>query len=94
VWQFLSLIGKEIEKEKAANDRKIVMSAAANLEIALRYESAILDFAPRGDGVIGHDFNLEQAREFMRLSPQARDALQNAIENSRDAPFLAARMKL
>lgn len=73
---------KREKNEKAATDRKIVMSAAANLDIALGYESAIFDFAPAGDGVIGHDFTLDQAREFMKLRPQTRDALQSAIEKS------------
>lgn len=69
-------------KERAAHDRKVVMSAAANLEIALQYESEGLSFSPKGDGVIRHDFNLEQAREFMKLRPQTHEALQSAIDKS------------
>jgi len=68
--------------EKAANDRKIVMSAAAALDVALSYQNTIITFAPAGDGVIGHEMNLEQAREFMKLAPQTREALQNALNKS------------
>ncbi len=69
--------------EKTSNDRKIVMSAAANLDIALAYQHAIFDFMPAGDGKIGHDeLTLEQARYFMKLQPQTRDALRGALERS------------
>jgi hypothetical protein len=73
---------KQEQRSKVLNDRKIVMSAAANLDIALEYASFILGFAPAGDGVIQHKLTLEQAREFMRLRPQTREALQNAIDKS------------
>ncbi len=68
---------------KISNDRKIVMSAAANLDIALAYQGAIFEFMPAGDGKIGHDrLTLEQARYFMKLQPQTRDALRGALERS------------
>lgn len=70
------------QEKKMSHDRKVVMSAAANLDIALEYEAAAFDFAPRGDGDIGHDFTLEQAREFMKLRPQTREALKSALEKS------------
>ena len=73
---------KQEQHSKAANDRKIVMSVAANLDIALGYEATILAFAPAGDGVIGHEFTLEQASHFMKLTPEAREALKNAIDKS------------
>lgn len=69
-------------REQASNNRKIVMSAAANLELALAYESTLFDFIPAGDGVISHEFTLDQARQFMKLRPQTREALQNAIDKS------------
>ena len=69
-------------KEQASNNRKIVMSAAANLEFALAYESMLFDYAPAGDGVITHEFTLDQARQFMKLRPQTREALQSAIDKS------------
>lgn len=69
--------------EKTSNDRKIVMSAAANLDIALAYQAAIFAFTPAGDGKIGHDpLTLVQARYFMKLQPQTRDALRGALERS------------
>lgn len=72
---------RELE-EQASNNRKIVMSAAANLEFALAYESTLFDFAPGGDGVITHEFTLDQARQFMKLRPRTREALQSAIDKS------------
>lgn len=68
--------------EETANDRKIVMSAAANLDVALSYQNLIMTFAPAGDGVIGHEMSLEQASNFMKLAPQTREALQNALDKS------------
>ncbi|MGH8610504.1 MAG: hypothetical protein ACREYF_00260 [Gammaproteobacteria bacterium] len=73
---------KQEHRSKIADDRKIVMSVAANLDITLGFEAVILNFAPAGDGVIGHEFTLEQARQFMKLRPEAREALQNAIDKS------------
>jgi hypothetical protein len=73
---------KHEKDEKAATDRKIVMSAAANLNIALDYQLVVFDFAPAGDGVIGHDCTFAQAAGIMKLQPQTRDALQSAIEKS------------
>jgi hypothetical protein len=66
------------QKRKKSKDRKIVMSAATNLAVALDYASTHFAFAPAGDGVIGHDFILEQAREFMKLETGTREALQKA----------------
>jgi hypothetical protein len=68
--------------EAAAHSRKVVMSAAANLDIALGYEAEIFDFVPRSEGDVSHNFTLDQAREFMKLRPQTRDALQDAIDKS------------
>jgi len=73
---------KQEGRARIANDRKIVMSVAANLDIALGHYVIILKFAPAGDGVIGHEFTLEQARQFMKLTPEARGTLQNAIDKS------------
>lgn len=72
---------RDYESNKS-NDRKIVMSAATNLAVALDYASLHLDFAPAGDGVIGHDFTLEQARDFMKLEIEAREAIQKAIDKA------------
>lgn len=60
--------------DTAVHSRKVVMSAAANLHIALCYQAEIFDFVPSGD--------VDQVREFMKLRPQTRDALQNAIDKS------------
>ena len=70
------------QKTKKSNDRKIVMSAATNLSVALDYASMKMDFSPAGDGVITHDFTLEQAREFMKLEPMTREALKDALDKS------------
>jgi hypothetical protein len=70
------------QKSKKSKDRKIVMSAATNLAIALDYASTHFAFAPAGDGVIGHDFILEQAREFMKFETGTREALQKAIDKA------------
>ncbi len=70
------------QESKKSTERKIVMSAAANLSVALDYAAIRLDFAPAGDGVIGHEFNLEQAREFMKLGAETHDALKIAIDKS------------
>ena len=69
-------------KEQASNNRKIVMSAAANLEFALTYQSTLFDFAPTGDGVITQELTLDQAHQLMKLRPQTREALQSAIDKS------------
>lgn len=58
------------------------MSAVANLDIALGYETEIFNFVPHSGGDVSHNFTLDQAREFMKLRPQTRDALQNAIDKS------------
>ena len=71
----------EREKERLDN-RKIVMAAAANLDIALSYQSAVFDFSPAGDGDIEHEFTLEQARNFMFLRPRTQESLQGAIDKS------------
>ncbi len=69
-------------RDKSERDRKVVMSAAANLKIALDYEAQVFDWAPAGDGDVVHNFTLDQAREFMLLRPQTREALHLAIEKS------------
>lgn len=70
------------QRQRRENDHKLVMSAAANLDIALGSEGVILQFAPAGDGVIQHEFTLDQARQFMRLRPETRGALESAIDKS------------
>lgn len=70
------------EENKRSNDRRMVMGAAANLDIALGYESSVIDFTPAGDGEVVHDFTLEQAREFMKVRPQTREALNSALQKS------------
>lgn len=64
-------------KEQASNNRKIVMSVAANLEFALAYESMVLDNDPTGD-----DFTIDQACQIMKLRPQTLEALKSAIDKS------------
>lgn len=69
-------------KDRKSDHRRRAMSAAAVLDTELSYESAVLDFAPLGDGVIGHEFTLAQAEQFMKLRPEARSAIRSAIENA------------
>jgi len=69
-------------KDRASDHRKKVMSAAAVLDTELAYESAVLDFAPLGDGVIGHEFTLAQAEQFMKLRPEARSAIRSVVEKA------------
>lgn len=79
----------QIRHEKNArvlNERKMVMSTAANLAVALSYTQTAFAFAPTGDGVIGHDFSLEQAREFMKLSADMHEALHNALDKAHYFP--------
>lgn len=75
---------KQIElNEKAEDNRKIVMSAAANLESALSYQSVVLDFAPAGDGVIPHPItDLKDAVTFLQLQPRTKEAIREAVEKA------------
>lgn len=73
---------KQRRKDKAELNQKIVMSAAANLSIALSLEETVFDWAPKGDGQIGHDFSLEQAKEFMLLRPKTNEVMQDALQKS------------
>ena len=78
---FVAFYQRHLDRiEKARLDKKIVMSIAANLDIALSYESAWLAFSPVGGDDNG--YTLRQAQELMRLSPQTKDILQNAIDKS------------
>jgi hypothetical protein len=71
------------ENERLANNRKVVMSAAANLESALSYQSVVLDFAPAGDGVIGHPItDLKDAVSFLQLQPRTKEAIREAVEKA------------
>lgn len=67
------------QEDRAAHHRKVVMSAAATLEVALRYQGAVLDFAPHP---IDRALTLEQAREQLKLRTQTREALQAALNKS------------
>ena len=69
-------------RDRLSDHRKRVMSAAAALDTELAYESVVLDFAPLGDGVVGHEFTLAQAEQFMKLRPEARSAIRSAIEKA------------
>lgn len=74
---------REAVKLREENNRKIIMSAAANLEIALSYQSAVFAFSPTGNDKIGHDpLTLDQARQFLHLQLQTHEALEKAIEKS------------
>lgn len=68
--------------DRISHHRKLVMSAAAALDIELAYESVVLDFTPLGDSVIGHEFTLAQAETFLKLRPQARAAIHSAVEKA------------
>lgn len=79
----IPLIHRRAEaRDRTSDHRRRVMSAAAVLDTELAYESAVLDFAPLGDGTIGHEFTLAQAEQFMKLRPEARSAIRSAIENA------------
>jgi hypothetical protein len=73
---------RQARLEKGENERKIVMGAAARLDALLRYESVVLGFAPEGDGVIGHEMDLKQAIYFMKLGPETRSAMKEAVEKA------------
>ena len=77
-------VQKSIERnEKETENRKRVMSAAANLSVALNYARTILYLAPSGDGAIGHDIvRMDQAVNFMKLQPEAKEALYIAIDKA------------
>ena len=68
--------------ERTELNKKIVMSAAANLATALQYETVITDFLPRGDGVIGHDFTTDQAYAVMKLRAETLQALNMSLDKS------------
>jgi hypothetical protein len=74
------------EKDRRSDHRRRSISAAAVLDTELAYESAVLNFAPLGDGVIGHEFTLSQAERFMKLRPEARSAIHSAIEKAHYFP--------
>lgn len=69
-------------RDRMSDYRRRVMSAAAVLDIELAYESVVLDFAPLGDGVVGHEFTLGQAEQFLKLRPEARSAIHSAVEKA------------
>lgn len=69
-------------RDRMSEHRRRVMSAAAVLDIELAYESVVLNFAPLGDGVVGHEFTLAQAEQFLKLRPEARSAILSAVENA------------
>jgi len=71
---------RQIEIEET--NRKIVMSAAANLYTALTYQSTILQFTPRGDGKIGHEMNFDEAVKFIRIQDRLKDALKTVVDKS------------
>ena len=78
IWQ-----RKQDKQESSSRERRVVMSAAADLEVALSYEAIVTEFAPAGDGVIGHDdLTLEGAVTFMSLRPETVEALKVASEKS------------
>lgn len=70
------------QKSKKSIERKIVMSAAANLAVTLNYASTKLNFAPAGDGLITHELTLEQASQFLKLGAETRVAFESAIDKS------------
>ena len=75
------------QKNKEEDNKKIVMSAAANLYVALEYQSAILDFSPKGDGVIGYDeITVTEAMNMIKLTQRTQDALEMAIDKSHFFP--------
>ena len=72
---------KQIEKD--VTNRKIGMAAAANLDVALTYQSAVLDFAPDGSNTKApKGIDLEGARKYLRMRPRTQDALKDALDKS------------
>lgn len=73
---------KKRQLEVEETNRKIVMSAAANLYTALSYQSTILQFAPKGDGKIGREMNFDEAVKFIRIQDRLKDALETIVDKS------------
>ena len=69
--------------ERESENRKMVMSAATNLYVALKDARMFLGLAPSGDGHIGHDMkSMEQALRFIKIQSQTWEALRIAVDKA------------